>query len=1031
MIKPVRLHRIKWYFVGLCFLLVISKPEYPDSSATEKIHVSANPSFAEALSWLRRVGQTVGLSSLECQIHGVSLQLSEILAHLGGFLHPAVRDWRPTGDMVFDLTVAATTSEQSVGAIVNLDVQLKDLTFSSPDATRTGAHIEGKIHIRLNIPGQLDRPTAIQAELDLAAGEISFGKFQFDFKRDPLGLRLLGAYDADNDRFSSLAVHLAAPTLGQGTITATLESLDDPRGEVKVALGPIPNKRAFDLFVREPLGRVSPVLKKLSVNGETSITALIRGSRHRWSMQGLVETSAVDLAAAAYQIEAKGVKIRLPFSAEFPNRGGAPSRNGMKTPGKGLVKIDRIRWKSQTLRNVAVPVAFRENTLLMGPMKLPGWGGAVVLQEARIQDPFRRTREIVAELQLEPLDLARLTRAFAPFSLPGSLEGGFSEIRLSAQRLVTRGNLTIHALGGQIQVSNIQGSVPLPRVRKVSMHTLLRDIHLDEASLGSLLPPPLLNWAFSGAMTLDLAVDLPKAQTRRLNLGAQLNQVSFSSPDETKLGENVQGEIQFDLDVPAHQKKPVSFQGNLDLDAGEMLLGSFYLNLRQDPLRLRSEGVYDSKGHGSSSLSVHFDAPTFGHGTLMATLESLDDLQGEAKVALGPIFNERAFDLFAKEPFGDVSPLLQEISLDGETYITALIRGSRLHWSMQGLVETSAVDLAIPTHQIKAKGIKIQFPFSLNHPDTDRTPPGIGLGHSVTGFVHGDWIQWKTQEWRNITVPLTLMENTLLLPQHLKLPIWGGAVVLEGTEIHDPFGKTMEITLGLRLDGIDLSEVTRAVAPLALPGSLRSNFPEITVSSDGLLTRGNLTIHAFGGQIKVSNIQGSTPFSRLREVSMDVLLSNINLEEVSRSFEFGQMGGVIQGQIRDLSFTFGQPAGFELEIRSVKKRGIKQYVNIEAVNNLSILSTGSPFPFRRGVLQLFKTFPYAKLGIYCKLENDIFTLRGTIHKNGVEYLIRRRGFRGIDVINQNLANRIRWKQMLSRLKAISQGTGGVEVSTEK
>ena len=80
---------------------------------------------------------------------------------------------------------------------------------------------------------------------------------------------------------------------------------------------------------------------------------------------------------------------------------------------------------------------------------------------------------------------------------------------------------------------------------------------------------------------------------------------------------------------------------------------------------------------------------------------------------------------------------------------------------------------------------------------------------------------------------------------------------------------------------------------------------------------------------------------------------------------------------------------------------------------------------------MFKTFPYAKLGIYCKLENDIFTLRGTIHKNAVEYLIRRRGFRGIDVINQNPANRIRWKQMLSRLKAISQGTGGVEVSTEK
>lgn len=163
---------------------------------------------------------------------------------------------------------------------------------------------------------------------------------------------------------------------------------------------------------------------------------------------------------------------------------------------------------------------------------------------------------------------------------------------------------------------------------------------------------------------------------------------------------------------------------------------------------------------------------------------------------------------------------------------------------------------------------------------------------------------------------------------------------------------------------------------------------------------------------------------------MEVLFTDIDLEEASRSFKFGQMGGIIQGNITNLVFSFGQPEKFELSIRSLKKRGIKQYVNAEAVNNLSILSTGTAFPFRRGILQFFRYFPYDKLGIYCKLENDIFTLRGTIRQNGVEYLIKRGLFGGINVINQNPENRIRWKQMLGRLKAISQGMGDVKVTTE-
>jgi len=596
------------------------------------------------------------------------------------------------------------------------------------------------------------------------------------------------------------------------------------------------------------------------------------------------------------------------------------------------------------------------------------------------------------------------------------------------------GNVTLRALGGEIAFNNIRARIPFSGLPDISMDVFMKDIQLEGASLGPVLPAAILNWTLSAAMAFNLDSQTEAAQESDapgMRARVQLKSGAFSSPDETKLGENLQGEVHIGLNTPAQKDGPVSFEGSLNLQSGEILLDSFYLNLQEDPLRLYTTGVYDVKNRQIPSLSLRFDAPTLGKGTITAVLDSLGDLQGDAKVALGPISNRRAFDLFVKEPLGEVSPTLKDVVISGETHVTASIRGSRNRYSIQGLLEISAENLAIPAHEMNARGVKIQLPVSLHYPEPDRATSGADTNHSMSGSIKGEWIQWKSQEWRDMTVPLTLKENTLFLPPRFELPIWGGTVILEEAKIQDPFGKTMEITLGLRLNGLDLSEVTKATAPFSLPGSLESDFPEIRVSKDRVATRGNLTVHALGGQIEVTNIQGSTPFSRLRKLSMDMSLKDIDLEEASTSLRFGQMGGILEGRISDLAFSFGQPERFELEIHSVRKKGVRQYVNAEAVNNLSILSTGSAYAFSRPIFQLFEYFPYSKLGIYCKLENDVFTLRGTIHKGDVEYLIRRELFRGIDVINQNPENRIRWRQMLWRLKAIGRGTPDVRVSTQR
>ena len=59
----------------------------------------------------------------------------------------------------------------------------------------------------------------------------------------------------------------------------------------------------------------------------------------------------------------------------------------------------------------------------------------------------------------------------------------------------------------------------------------------------------------------------------------------------------------------------------------------------------------------------------------------------------------------------------------------------------------------------------------------------------------------------------------------------------------------------------------------------------------------------------------------------------------------------------------------------------------------------------------------------CSLVEGRVTLRGTIFEDGLEYLVRKPGPIGIDVINRNPENEIDFADMLERFRRISKKGG--------
>jgi len=130
------------------------------------------------------------------------------------------------------------------------------------------------------------------------------------------------------------------------------------------------------------------------------------------------------------------------------------------------------------------------------------------------------------------------------------------------------------------------------------------------------------------------------------------------------------------------------------------------------------------------------------------------------------------------------------------------------------------------------------------------------------------------------------------------------------------------------------------------------------------------------------------PFSNLRSVKLDSHFQDIDLEQASRTFEFGRISGIVEGSATDLVITNGQPSQAVAEVHSVDKGGSSQWISVEALNKITVLSSGnSAGALYGGLAGMFDNFRYSKLGFRATLKNDKLTLRGIESRDGKEYLV--------------------------------------------
>ncbi|MGZ8474429.1 MAG: hypothetical protein ACXWWY_13160, partial [Candidatus Deferrimicrobiaceae bacterium] len=515
--------------------------------------------------------------------------------------------------------------------------------------------------------------------------------------------------------------------------------------------------------------------------------------------------------------------------------------------------------------------------------------------------------------------------------------------------------------------------------------------------------------------TIDVAARLESAEgSPRVAATATLGQIGFTSPAGGVMGQNLAGRV----DLEALLAPRARVKADMVLRRGEALWGTVYVDLARDPLDLHLRGT---RVGPEEYADLVLEGGLGGHGRL--------SVEGKARHAgktwrhqghlavrdarLGPIFRT-----FLRDPMSTAHPDLAGLEMEGTAGLDLSFSGSDRAADLSGtlLLRSAGIRRGVEPPLLSALDIDLPIAYSLGAAN-----PGLPRPSDAArwGRLRLKKLRLAGQELGPLEMPAVLVPNRLYLGGAIEPSLLGAKLSLRRIQVDEPLSARIQIRMAAQLDGLDLARVAGKEFPLE--GHLGGRLDPVLIGRERMTADGDLTGDLFGGRLDLRRVTAERPFSAGREYGADVSVDRIDLEPFSAALGIGRITGRLSGSIEGLRVTYGQPVAFHLKMESVPTKGVSQSVSLKAVNSISLVSTGSALS-GLGVSMLtkfFREFPYEKIGFESGLNNDVFTVRGLIHEDGVEYLVKRRFFTGINVVNRNPDNRIGFSDMLERAKRVT------------
>jgi hypothetical protein len=498
--------------------------------------------------------------------------------------------------------------------------------------------------------------------------------------------------------------------------------------------------------------------------------------------------------------------------------------------------------------------------------------------------------------------------------------------------------------------------------------------------------------------TLDghLAVVAAPKQPLLVSGPLRIHGGAFDTPDGTIAAENLGADLALDLSFATRSSARVRGQ----LRGGELLFGNAYVAMQRRAVDLDILATRQGE-QGWRLPQVRWSDP----GVLEA--------QGSA--AFTPAGELDALDLRLQGP--DLAPLrdaylsgwlgvagLAQLQLTGAADATLRLGGGGVQDFLVSVHQASIVD---PAQRFGFERLDGDVALSSNAPVQSAL---AWQGGQLYGLRFGA-----------ARLPFSSRDGELQFREPVSVPMLGGQLRFDHLALRPPAGgRGLDVRFGMTLQELDVGQLAKALGWPAFTGELSGEIPQAHYARERLDFDGGLRMHVFDGEVAVSALSMERPFGVAPTLSADIALDDLDLESLTGVFGFGSITGRLDGSIDALRMVDWQPVAFDASLRTQRKTGVRQRISQRAVQDLSSVGDASFVgSLQSRLIGLFDDFGYARIGISCRLADDVCNMDGLGSAGRGFIIVQGAGLPRLTVVGFN--HRVDWPTLVERLGAIGKG----------
>ncbi|MFC5569493.1 hypothetical protein ACFPN1_05355 [Lysobacter yangpyeongensis] len=471
---------------------------------------------------------------------------------------------------------------------------------------------------------------------------------------------------------------------------------------------------------------------------------------------------------------------------------------------------------------------------------------------------------------------------------------------------------------------------------------------------------------------------------------------AFDTPDGTIAADGLGADLAVDLAFGHRSHARVTGH----LRGGELLFGSAYASLQRRSVELDIEAG-KGKGGAWSLPQLHWHDPGILDAEGSASFTSAGDID--------------ALDLRLQGP--DLAPL-RDAYLSGWLGMAGL---SQLEFAGAADADLHLAGGSLRDFHVRVRDATVTDPqqrFGFERLDGDLALSSASPVESTLAWQGG---QIYGLRFGASTFPFVSRDGRLYFREAATVPMLGGHLRLDQLQLQPPGdGRGLDVRFGMTLQRLDVGQLARALDWPAFTGELSGEIPLAHYASERLDFDGGLRMRVFDGDVAVSALSMERPFGVAPTLSADVALDDLDLQALTGVFGFGSITGRLDGRIDALRMVDWQPVAFDATLRTERKPGVRQRISQRAVQDLSSVGDASfAGSLQASLIGLFDDFGYSRIGISCRLADDVCNMDGLGSAGRGFIIVAGAGLPRLTVVGFN--RRVDWPTLVERLGAVGKG----------